>query len=316
MIPAIASLPESFVLSGVASRDAGRRSSVSATFGCATYESYDSLLDDASIQAVYVPLPTSLHRQYVTMALGRGKHVLVEKSLGCSLQEVEEMTSAAEMRHLVLLENFQFRCHSQLATILKVLREGVIGELRSVRVAFGFPPFADATNIRYQAALGGGALFDVGAYALKIAPYFLGDRLFVAHAAMAFNTDKGVDTWGGGVLQQEGGALQCQFSYGFDHHYQCALELWGSKGKLRAGRIFTAPAAFTPVLEIETAAAKQDRVLPPDDHFKNMLQYFGRLVRGEEPASVEYLGNRTQAALVEGVRHRAGISRSSGSFNE
>lgn len=310
VIPAIVSLPDLFVLSGIASRDAQRLSSSCETFGCHGYGSYEELLDDPHMQAVYIPLPNALHHTYVTAALERGKHVLVEKSLGCSLREVDEITLVAERQNLVVLENFQFRFHSQLRTILGVVREGVIGDLRSVRISFGFPPFADGTNIRYQAALGGGALLDVGAYPLKLAPYFLGEQLSVGHASMAYDTQRGVDIWGGGVLQQHGSALQCQFAYGFDHSYQCALELWGSKGKLRAGRIFTAPAALSPVLELEIADAKEDRLLPPDDHFKNMLSYFCRLVRGEESASVEHEGNLRQAALLEDVRRCASVSPS------
>ena len=267
-------------------------------------------MEDPRTQAVYIPLPNALHHPYVMAALERGKHVLVEKSLGCSLREVKEITRVAERHRLVVLENFQFRFHSQLSAILRVVQDGQIGNLRSVRVTFGFPPFADGANIRYQAALGGGALLDVGAYALKLAPYFLGEQLSVGHASMAYDPHRGVDIWGAGVLQQHGGALQCQFAYGFDHYYQCALELWGSKGKLRAGRIFTAPAALSPVLEIETAAAQEERVLPPDDHFTNMLRYFVRLIRGEERPSVEHEGNLQQAALLEEVRRCASVSAS------
>lgn len=309
VIPAITSLPELFALTAIASRDAERRAAAAATYRCNTYDSYEELLRDRTVQAVYIPLPNALHRTYVLMALEHGKHVLVEKSLGCSLREVEEITSAAKQAGRVVMEHFQFRFHSQLTTILDLVRDGTIGALRSVRIAFGFPPFADARNIRYDAALGGGALLDVGAYPLKLAPYFLGEELAVGCASMAYDAEKGVDLWGGGVLQQRDGAMQCQFSYGFDHFYQCSVELWGSGGKLSTERIFTASATLSPVLLMETAAGREERRLPPDDHFRNALRYFYRLIHDEERAAFEHEGNLRQAALLAAVRRCGSVSR-------
>ncbi len=299
VIPAIISLPNQYKLAGIASRDSSKATTSARDFGCKAYENYESLLVDPDIDAVYIPLPNSLHYPFVIMALEQGKHVLVEKSLGCSLIEVQQMVELASARNLVLLENFQFRFHSQLATILKLTNDGVIGNLRSVRVAFGFPPFADADNIRYKPELGGGALLDAGAYAMKIAPYFLGKDLSVAHASMAFDSARNVDIWGGGMLQQSGGALFGHFSYGFDNYYQCSLELWGSLGKLTTNRIFTAPSNLEPELLVETSHGAERKVLPTDDHFKNILNYFYKLINGDASTALEYEGNIQQATLID-----------------
>ena len=298
VIPAINSLPNYFKLAGIASRDCSKAESISSSFACRAYGSYQSLLTDTSIDAIYIPLPNSLHYPFVKMALENGKHVLVEKSLGCNLAEVEEMVEVAKAKKLVLLENFQFRFHSQLSAVLQLLNEGNIGDLRSMRVAFGFPPFSDPKNIRYSPELGGGALLDAGAYAVKIAPYFLGDDIFLAHASMSDDPNRGVDIWGGGVLQQRNGPLHCHFAYGFDHHYKCSLELWGSKGTLRTNRIFTAPPRFRPVLFIETQEGMEERILPSDDHFKNMVKYFYSLITSAKPVLLEYEQNLQQAKLI------------------
>jgi dTDP-3,4-didehydro-2,6-dideoxy-alpha-D-glucose 3-reductase len=304
VLPAAAALPAFFAITGIASRDAGRRDACAA-FGGARYDTYEALLADPAIQAVYIPLPNALHHKYVMMALSHGKHVLVEKPLGCSRQEVDDITRLATERRLAVLECFQFRFHSQLTVILEAVRDGLLGELRSVRVAFGVPPFPDADNIRYQAALGGGALFDLGGYALKLAPYFLGESFDVAHAAVSHDAARGVDVWGGGVLQQRASALQCQFAFGFDHQYQCALELWGSRGKLSTARIFTAPPTLCPVLTIETANRTERRVIPADDQVENMLRHFHGLITGSAEIAVEWDANRRQAARLEALRARA-----------
>ena len=305
VIPAINSLTGQFKLAGIASRDTSKAVSFASHYSCKSYGSYESLLTDQTIDAVYIPLPNALHYPFVIMALENGKHVLVEKSLGCTLDEVEKMVKVATTKKRVLLENFQFRFHSQLATILQLLRDGTIGDLRSMRVAFGFPPFSDLNNIRYSAELGGGALLDAGAYPLKIGPIFLGDDISLAHASMVYDLKKGVDIWGGGVLQQRNGPLFCHFAYGFDHYYQCSLELWGSIGKLSTNRIFTAPPEFQPKLLIETRHGVEERILPTDDHFKNMLEHFHALIVGTKPLVEEYIKNIQQAMLIHDFKSLA-----------
>ena len=298
VIPAINALPNRFNLSGISSRDSSKAKTISSSYECKAYGTYESLLNDCTIDAVYIPLPNALHHPFVKMALENGKHILVEKSLGCTLDEVEELVEIAKANNLVLFENFQFRFHSQLSTILQIIKDGTIGDLRSMKVAFGFPPFLDPNNIRYSAKLGGGALLDAGASAMNIAPFFLGNDIFVAQASSALDQSKGVDIWGGGVVQQRDGPLFCHFSYGFDHHYQCSLELWGSIGKLTTNRIFTAPVGYNPKLIVETQNVVEERSLSADDQFKNMLEHLYSLITGSESVLMEYEQNVQQANLI------------------
>jgi NDP-hexose-3-ketoreductase len=176
-------------------------------YNCKPFGSYEELINDKTVDSVYIPLPNSLHYTFVKKAIENRKHVIVEKSLGLTLAEVKEMVDLARINKVVLLENFQFRFHSQLKTIQKILCEGVIGDLRSVRVSFGFPLFTYSANIRYNANLGGGALLDEGTYALKIAPYFFGKNVFVAQGSMCFDPIRNVDIRGQGVLKQRNGPL-------------------------------------------------------------------------------------------------------------
>jgi len=305
VIPAINSLPNHFRLAGISSRDRSKVETIASSYECKAYGTYESLLTDRSIDAIYIPLPNALHYPFVKRALENGMHVLVEKSLGCTLDEVEELVEIAKANNRVLFENFQFRFHSQLSTILKIVKDGTIGDLRSIRVAFGFPPFFDPNNIRYSAELGGGALLDAGAYAMKIAPFFLGNDIFVAQASSAQDQIKGVDIWGGGVVQQRNGSLFCHFSYGFDHYYQCSLELWGNIGKLTTNRIFTAPVGYNPKLIVETQNVVEERSLSADDQFKNMLEHFYSLITGSESVLMEYKQNIQQANLIHEFKQLA-----------
>jgi NDP-hexose-3-ketoreductase len=305
VIPAIMSLNEQYDLVGIASRNIIKAKSLSSEIGCDAFDDYEALLESSKVDTVYIPLPNSLHFKYVQLALENGKHVLVEKSLACTFHEAETLVKTAMENELVLLENFQFRFHSQLKKIVQFVENGVIGDLRLMRVSFGFPPFSSKENIRYSSKLGGGALLDAGAYALKIAPFFLGNEIHVVQASSEVSKYHGVDLWGSGVIKQKNGSLTCQFGFGFDNYYQCTLDLWGTLGKLRTERIFTAPAGYSPKLFIENQDSHREIMLPADNHFENMLVYFHDLIKGHSPKEIEYLANLKQAKLVEEFKRLA-----------
>ena len=141
MIPELAR-HASYRLIAVASRSLEKSAQLAAQYECRAL-TYEQLVAEPGIDAVYIPLPTGLHFEWVMKTLVAGKHVLCEKSLGGTLAEVEQMVSMAREKRLLLVENFQFRFHSQHATVKHLLSEGVIGEMRCFRASFGFPPFMD-----------------------------------------------------------------------------------------------------------------------------------------------------------------------------
>ncbi len=304
MIPTILEQGRLYRLAGIASRDGDKADAWAREFDTQAFRSYESLVDAGGLNAIYIPLPNALHAPWIEHALNKGLHVLVEKSLACSVGEVTSLNCAARDKGLALVENFQFRFHSQLAEIERMVDNGVIGELRCVRSSFGFPPFPDPDNIRYRKDLGGGALLDAGAYPIKISQIFLGADLEVKAASFCIDEQRRVDIWGGGFLRQKNGPLFSEIAFGFDHHYQCSLELWGSRGKLSANRIFTAPPGFRPEVVIETSEGKEVLTLEADDHFAGILEYFSRAVHDRDIAGDEYAQNINQARLIHEFRIR------------
>lgn len=302
LIPAIKERSDIFQLVGIASRSEAKAAEYAAPHGVRGFGSYEELLRSPGIQAVYIPLPNSLHFEWIEHALNVGLHVLVEKSMACSAEDVRTLNKLAESKRLVLLENFQFRFHRQLAEIQKILASGEIGELRCMRASFGFPPFPDSGNIRYQPALGGGALLDAGAYPIKVSQLFLGENLSVTAAKWLVDPDKGVDIWGGGFLSQNDGPMFSEIAFGFDNHYQCGIDLWGSKGRLSTNRLFTAPPGFQPSLTVETKAGVAEIKVAADNHFHRMLEHFHALIGNPALAVDEYRQNVRQAELIEQFR--------------
>src|SRR4029077_19163894 len=159
-------------LIGVASRDQARADEYAKTWKIPrAYGSYDALLADPEIEAVYISLPNSMHCEWAIKALEAGKHVLCEKPLSRHASEVEAAFDAADRTGRLLSEAFMYRHNPQTKRAKQLVEEGAIGELRLIRAAFSYPLY-DEHNIRLSTALDGGALMDVGCYAVS------GSRLF------------------------------------------------------------------------------------------------------------------------------------------
>lgn len=295
IIPAINELPELYTLYGVGTRNISHAKNC----GVSLIEGYENILSKEFVDAVYIPLPNALHYKWVKVALENDIHVLVEKSLTCNLANTNELIELAKKKNLVLIENFQFRFHRQLRMIKDLLTAGIIGELHNLHTSFGFPPFANEDNIRYKSELGGGALLDAGAYGFKITQEFLGYDISVKGAKSVFSKTKDIDISGGAFLVQNNGDLFAQTAFGFNHYYQCNLILWGSKGKISAGRIFTAPPGFQTEIKIETTAGTEILPVEPDNHFKNILHHFYDLCTGRAPVEDELIQNYHQSRLIE-----------------
>lgn len=303
VIPAILSVPGN-TLAGIGSRTMQKGAEAARGFDCRAYDGYDALLQDETINAVYIPLPTGMHHEWVLKALQAGKHVLVEKAAAVNSAEAAEMTALSREKNLALVENFQFTRHSQHDAVKKLLADGAIGELRCFRASFGFPPFDAETNIRYQKKLGGGALLDAGAYTLRVASFFLGENLQVAAARLVENPEMGVDWYGGAFLTRKDSPVFAELAFGFDNFYQCNYELWGSKGKLTATRAYTARADFQPSILLEQGSGTEEIKLPADDHFRKMIFHFGQTI-AEGNLEPERQNILTQAALIEATRRTA-----------
>jgi predicted dehydrogenase len=276
MIPAIQSLPDHFELVAIASRSAAKADEFARPFGVKGIEGYAALLDMQEIDAIYMPLPTGLHEEWILRSLLAGKHVLVEKSLAIDHESAQRVVETARSRGLALLENFMFKFHSQHRFTWELLNNGNLGEIRLFRSQFGFPPLDDG-NFRYDKPAGGGALLDAGAYTVKASQWFLGSGLEVLSSVLYTDPKKGVDIFGNATLISKAGTV-AQLSFGFDNFYQCNYEFWGSEGRLLAERAFTPKPAEQPQMVWERQGEKDCRRLEADNHFGNILKEFHRVI--------------------------------------
>lgn len=217
----------------VASRTAEGAAAFAREFGLPrAHAGYAALLADPAVDAVYNALPTGLHAEWSVRTARAGKHGLCEKPLAVAAADVAAMFAAADAAGVVLLEAFPYAYHPQMGATLALLRGGAVGAVRAVQAAFGFT-LADAANVRFDPALGGGALLDVGCYAVSFARRVVGERPARAYATAHWGPS-GVDLSLAGMLEYPGGAV-AQVACSFEaapHRYAVVA---GSDGVLETG---------------------------------------------------------------------------------
>ena len=180
-------------IQAVSSRDLSKAQHFAQSFGVArAYGSYEALLADTSLDAIYIPLPNSLHAEWAIRAMQAGKHVLCEKPLALNLAEVTRMFEVARQHGVMLLESYPYWFQPQTRDLLACLSHEKIGTVRSMQASFGFTVGNVDTNIRMKPDLGGGALLDAGSYPLSLIRLVMGcaPTHVMAHTNWA---DTGVD---------------------------------------------------------------------------------------------------------------------------
>src|SRR5665648_84974 len=192
VIPAILSSKNGEVVA-VASRDAQKAAEFATSLGISkSYGSYEALLDDETIEAVYIPLPNSLHYEWIIRAAKAGKHILCEKPLALNAAQYLEISAAVKEYNVLLLEAFMYRFHPRTEKMVELVQvAGALGSLRMIQSSFTFK-LTLLDNIRLRADLGGGALMDVGCFCVNISRTLAGEEP-VAVQATAQWTTTGVD---------------------------------------------------------------------------------------------------------------------------
>ena len=192
----LAAIPDGVEIAAVASRDGARAQAYATEHEIErAHGSYEELLADDELDAVYIPLPNGMHHEWTLNAIEAGKHVLVEKPYSRRAGEAEEAWDAAERADVVLMEAFMWRHHPQAAAARTLVETGAIGRLRELRTTFSFQ-LTDLGNIRMAADLDGGALMDVGCYCVSGARLLAGEPERVFGEQVLGPTGVDVDFYG------------------------------------------------------------------------------------------------------------------------
>jgi len=295
-------------LLAVASRDSDTAEAFAAEHGIPrAYGSYEALLADSEIDAVYVPLPNSMHLEWTRKAAEAGKHVLCEKPLALNEAECLEMIEVAEANGVRLMEAFMYRFHPRIDRVRERLTQGEIGDLRVIRSSFTFR-LTRPDNIRWDPDLGGGALMDVGCYCVNVSRTIAGAEPVEVQATANW-TDRGVDREMAGMLRFADGVLA---------HFDCALtmdrnevcEVAGTEGQFVVPSAFLPGKGDVPIELLKGREGERIEVVEGVDEYQEMVEHFASCVLGGQPfrypAEEAALNLRVIEALYRSAREGGG----------
>ena len=257
---------------GLASRDPNKLAACRATFGLNKgYDSYQALLDDPEIEAVYIPLPNGLHKEWTIKAAQAGKHVLCEKTIALNAAECQEMIEACRENKVKLMEAFMYRHTERTRKVQEIVASGVLGELKYINSCYRFH-LTRPKDIRLLPELGGGALFDVGCYPLNFIGMLLNDtpRSLQAEAEMA----NGVDIIYSAALNYGNGVI-ANVNCGFNAFQRVYSEIVGTEGYLEVPDTFLGIAGE---LTLKTVAGVEHIPIAASDRYLLQLDGFATAI--------------------------------------
>jgi len=267
----------------IASRDQSRARATADALGIPkAYGSYEALLADPDIEAIYNPLPNHLHVPLTLQAAAAGKHVLCEKPIALTADEATALRAAAGK--VLIAEAFMVRFHPQWLRARELVQEGRIGTLRAVQMFFGYNN-VDPSNVRNRADIGGGGLYDIGCYAIVAGRFFLAAEAVRAVALVdrdpAFRTDRLTS-----ALVDFGDGRRLDFTVSTQIAPYQRLQLCGSKGRIEIHIPVNAPQGAPTRISIDDCTSVEGtgivtETLPPSDQYQLQGEAFSRAVRGE-----------------------------------
>lgn len=248
------------------------------------YESYEELLRNQDIEAVYIPLPNHLHKQWVIEAAKHGKHILVEKPAALTVEETKEMINVCNENNVKLMEAFMYQFHPQHKRVKEIIKAGEIGEIKSIRACFSFFLEDRKENIRMNKEMGGGSIYDIGCYCIHAIRNITESEPVQVEVFAELDPVSGIDLSAIVYMKLENG-VTCVFDCSFDMCFRQEYEIIGSKGRI------TVPGAYRPDVEddkgvifIQSEQGNSSESVE-GDQYKLQIDHFSQAIREEyQPA--------------------------------
>jgi predicted dehydrogenase len=265
----------------IASRSAEKARAAAQRLGIPkAYGSYDELLADKEIEAVYIPLPNHLHAEWVKKAADAGKHVLCEKPFAMSAAEAEEAFSHVERKGTLVMESLMYRFHPQWIKAGELVRSGDLGEIHAVHSFFSYM-ITDPGNVRNILEIGGGGMRDVGSYAISCARFIMGAEPARVVSLMYRDPVLKTDTLSSGVL--DFGKARSIFTVGTQTQAWQRVDVVGSGGLLTISIPFNTYSDVPAEMTVTSWLGTRTVLTPAVDQFVEVFEAFSRAVRSGGP---------------------------------
>jgi predicted dehydrogenase len=291
-------------VTAIASRDLAKARDAAARLGIAkTFGSYEELLADPEIDAIYIPLPNHLHAPWSIRAAESGKHVLCEKPIALSAAEAAELIRVRDRTGVKIGEAFMVRTHPRWLRARELVRSGRIGTLRAISGYFSIP-LSDRGNVRYVAEWGGGAMLDLGCYHVTLSRMLFGEEPRRAVALVDRDPQSGVDRLVSMLLDFPSG--QGSFTCGFELVWSQKINLIGSKGRIEVDLPMAAPDSRCMRLFIDDGSnifgeAIQVEEFPALNQYALQADVFSRAILEDGPVPTPLEDSYLNMRAVEAV---------------
>lgn len=265
-------------LYGIASRDEIKHKEYRDEFKCSKrYDSYDELIGDPDIEAVYIPLPNALHMEWAVKAMNTGKHVLCEKPIALNSSECLKMIECSRRNNVKLMEAFMYRYTYRTKKVMELLSSGVIGEIKYINSTYRFKLDREAPA-KLKRELGGGCLYDVGCYPVNFTGMVTGSSPVSVSGQCV--KENGVDIIFSGVLKYENGII-ATIDSGFNAFENIYSEIIGTKGIIQAPDTFLDNAGFITVI---TKEGRENMEVMESDRYRFEIEDFSdSVINDREP---------------------------------
>lgn len=267
-------------LEQVGSRSPEKARAFAAEFGCAHSGTYEDVLHDPRIDAVYISTTTSEHEYWSLEAARHGKHVLCEKPSAMNLAGAKKTVAECRQHDVAFLEGYMFRFHPQHAVVLQQIQAGAIGAPAYVTAQFTYPR-PPAGDFRHSRDLGGGVFFDAAGYTSAAAAMLIPAQPASIYAALKYDTATGVDCAAALAIQFGSGAGAHCFA-GFGLQYTSRYSVLGSGGRIELTRAFAVPPDAETTVAVEQGQNREVLRVPPADQFRLMIEKFAEACRNRD----------------------------------
>ena len=280
----------------IGSRSIKKAKKFADNFSCKSYGSYDEVLENKSVDTIYLSLPIGLHEKWVIKSARAGKHILCEKSAAISYKSAKKMVHACKTNDVRLMEAFSFRFHPQHNQVLKIIKNNFIGKLFSFSGMYGFQLPYDPKNFRFIKSLGGGCLNDVGCYLICASRMIFQDMPSSIICNLYYNK-KNVDTKGSLYLTFPNNQVAFG-TFGYENLFQSTYELWGSKGSLKVERAFNIKNNMPATINLKTEKCTKRIHSKPSNQSKIMIQKFCKEIFQDGSTEFNFENELMNQALV------------------
>ena len=298
-IPAIVTGKNS-VLEMIGSRSVRKAKKFATEFTCNEFGSYDDVLNNENIDAVYISLPMSMHEKWAIKAAKSGKHVLCEKSATLSYDSAKKIIKECKNNHVQIMENFVFKFHPQHKNFLDIIKQNKIGNIHTFSSKYGFNLPLSKKNFRFNKKFGGGALNDVGCYLISASTFIFKDVPTSVFCNLEINNKLSIDIRGS-ILLTFSKNRSALVSFGYNNYFQSTYDVWGTRGLIKIERAFNVPKNMKTIISLNQNDKTKKIIIPPANQFQLTIEDFCTKIKNNLNNNFEkdFLN---QALIMDAVR--------------